>query len=395
MSRRGDSNPFWAQGGRAWSQEVEISIAALNVRLGMIRTRPIPIGRTSGEAAAICDGVENLLGGAMQAARGADPRYRRLVSWWRGTSIEAAFRRVHQAESELIALYTDPEVEAEVPGAIARTDLALNRDDPLREAARSLAGMPPGPAKRILLSKIVQVGHEAGDGAHARIRNFRNILFVTTACLAVLIVAFCVVVAAKPEIVPLCFRPETPRGLVACPTGAGQGRQPTSFDVVVVAVLGLLGGSLAAAVSIRNLRGTATPYDIPIALALLKAPAGALTAVGAIIAIRGEFVPGLSALDSQEQILAYSLLFGYAQQLLTGLIDKRALGLLDTVPSKDAEQSRPPSPPTSTAPVEGPARPNPLKRLAILDRKGAARPTPQAASADRGSPRSNGQWPAG
>jgi hypothetical protein len=43
----------------------------------------------------------------------------------------------------------------------------------------------------------------------------------------------------------------------------------------------------APAVSIRNLRGTATPFDVPIALAPLKVPAGVLRALGALIAIRG------------------------------------------------------------------------------------------------------------
>jgi hypothetical protein len=41
-------------------------------------------------------------------------------------------------------------------------------------------------------------------------------------------------------------------------------------------------------------------------------PTGALAALGAWIAIRREFIPGLSALHSQEQILAYALVFGYA-----------------------------------------------------------------------------------
>ena len=79
-------------------------------------------------------------------------------------------------------------------------------------------------------------------------------------------------------------------------------------------LMGLLGGSLAAAVSIRNVQGAATPYDIPVALATLKVPSGALTAIAGLVAIRGNFVPGLSALDSQEQILAYALVLGYAQQ---------------------------------------------------------------------------------
>ena len=59
-----------------------------------------------------------------------------------------------------------------------------------------------------------------------------------------------------------------------------------------------------------------------VALALLKFPAGAFTALAALIAIGGELVPGFTALDTQPQILAYALLFGYAQQLLTGLIEQ-------------------------------------------------------------------------
>jgi hypothetical protein len=71
----------------------------------------------------------------------------------------------------------------------------------------------------------------------------------------------------------------------------------------------------------------------------LNVPAGALTALGALIAIRREFIHGLSALDAQEQILAYALVFGYAYQLLTGLIDRQAMGLLSSVPSKDPSRA--------------------------------------------------------
>jgi hypothetical protein len=343
---------FSRGGGRSWSQEIETTTAALRMRLEMIRSRRPPAGASEAERTAICSGVEILLSSAERAARGEEPQYGLLRSWWRGTSIEAAFRKSHQAEAELAKMYADAEVEAEVPAAVARTQLALNRDDPMREAACHLIHMPPGPGRRLLLAKVIQVGHEAADGAHTRIRNFRNILLSTTGCIAVLVLAFSLVVAAEPTSVPLCFQPQDSD--VACPTGDGPDQEPGALDVVVVAMLGLLGGSLAGAVSIRNLRGTSTPYDIPIALALLKVPAGALTAIGALIAIRGEFVPGLSALDSQEQILAYALIFGYAQQLLTGLIDRQALGLLDSVPSKDVEQSRPPLP-ASSPPAPWPA----------------------------------------
>jgi hypothetical protein len=328
---------------------------------------------------AVCAGVEGLLDGALGAARGSDPEYRSLLSWWRGTSVEAAFRRSHRAEAELMRLYTDDEVAAEVLPALARAEVSLHRDDPMRELARQLRDMPPGPVKRAALSKVVQVAHEAADGAHSRIRNFRNVILSATWCIAVLILAFSILVALNPTAVPLCFGPQG-QSTVACPTGDGPGQGPAVLDVVVVAMLGLLGGSLAAAVSIRNLRGTETPYDIPIALALLKVPAGALTAVGALIAIRGAFIPGLSALDSQEQILAYALVFGYAQQVLTGFIDRQASQLLSSVPSKDAEQSRPqlpPAPRPTSEEAPGPGAPPTAPSTAPPSASGP--PRPQAA----------------
>jgi hypothetical protein len=137
---------------------------------------------------------------------------------------------------------------------------------------------------------------------------------------------------------PLCFPSDglAPDGssTLNCPTGSGFGK-PHGNDIIVVALLGLLGGALAAAVSIRNLRGTSTPYDVPVALSLLKVPLGAFTAILGLVAIQGDFVPGLSALDSQQQILAYALVLGYGQQVFTYTLDRKAQMLLDGLPAKD------------------------------------------------------------
>jgi hypothetical protein len=52
---------------------------------------------------------------------------------------------------------------------------------------------------------------------------------------------------------------------------------------------------------------------VPFALIARKLPTGALTAVLGLLLLRGGFVPGLSALDSTGQILAWALIFGAAQ----------------------------------------------------------------------------------
>lgn len=324
---------------RVWAQDVKVDVDIFRARLSAIRTRLVPL--TAPQEATVAH-VEKLLQQAEDAANGEDPRFLRLLSWWRGSLIEAAYLNLHAAESEIVPLYNNFEIEAEFPESVARVEASLNRDDPRRVWARfGFEEGQPIERQHALLRKLIEVGHNAVDRQHTRLRSFRNIVVMTAMLLGFLVLGFIGIVAVDPTAVPLCF---SPNDVVVCPAGeAGPDNTivPSAQDVLVVALLGLLGGALAAAVSIRNLKGTSTPYDIPVALAWLKVSAGALTAIGAIIAIRGNFIPGLSELDSQEQILAYALVFGYSQQLLTGLIDRRASELLSAVPGKDLATDRP------------------------------------------------------
>jgi hypothetical protein len=89
----------------------------------------------------------------------------------------------------------------------------------------------------------------------------------------------------------------------------------------------------------RGMTGTALAYDLPHFLAVLKLPLGALSAIGGLLIIRGEFVPGFSDLDSQDQILAYAFAFGVAQQLVVGLIDRQSRTLLSSEPGKATSRS--------------------------------------------------------
>jgi hypothetical protein len=315
-----------------WVQNVAVSAAALRGRLRALAAR------SSGDRRAeiVAEEVDALLSRALAAAYRDNPMPTRWANWWRGSLYEASYQHLHAAEAEITMLYDDAEVESEVAEAVARVDASLNRDDPRRAAAHALPQMPPGSEKRALLRKVIEIGNAASDRQHARVRSFRNVVLVAATLIALFVAVFVAVVAVNPAWVPLCFQ----NGATAavCPTGADSAG---GGDVFVVALLGLTGGAVAAAVSIRNLRGTATPYDVPVALAYLKVPLGALTALVGLIAIRGEFVPGVSALDSQEQLLAYAVALGYAQQALTTWIDRRAQEVLNRVPSKDAETTRP------------------------------------------------------
>lgn len=102
------------------------------------------------------------------------------------------------------------------------------------------------------------------------------------------------------------------------------------WDYIVLEVVGLVAAAVAAA-ALRQINGTSTPFAVPVALAVLKLPTGALTAVLGLLLMRGQFVPGLSNLDTSAQIVAWAVVFGYAQQLFTRLVDERGQAVLQAV----------------------------------------------------------------
>lgn len=371
---------------RVWVQDVDVSAALLEAQLHGIAAardslaarlersrRPLArrrLERLEAERRTEAQ-VRVLLRRARRAAHRKKPVPNRFLNWWDGRLIEASYRNLHAAEALIVELYDMDRLIAEAPEAIARVEAGLDRDDPRVEAARSLlTRLPSTPlaSARAEMFKMIEVGHSAADHSHSRLRGFRNALLGGALVIALLLLLFVAYVWAHPQKVPLCFSPSLENSQATawvCPTGQtappgnpehGIARGATDqHDVLVVALLGLLGGAFSAAVALRNLNVSATPYDVSLALAALKLPLGALTAIGGLIALQGDFIPGLSELDSQGQILAYALILGYAQQLLTGLLDRRADQLLASVPGKERVRSRsggtapPPPPPAASA----------------------------------------------
>ncbi|MFL6098756.1 MAG: hypothetical protein ACJ71T_02240 [Actinomycetales bacterium] len=347
---------------RIWVQNVAVEEIRLRMRLDALRARRL--GFTDPEAEAVEAGVRSLLERAANAAYRIDPQPRRLPNWWRGTLVEAGYQNLHAAKAEIVQLYDEQELRAELPEALARIEEGLQQDDPRRAEARRMA-TATGSLDAASVRKLIETGYSAADQSHSRVRSFRNVVLMAASVLTIFLIAFAAYVSTHPNAVPLCFTSTEVAGASAatgapsagsatsttrtiCPTsetavtsGGQASGGPAGRDVLVVALLGILGAGLASAISLRNVRGTSTPYDVPTSLAFLKVPTGALTAIAALVAIRGDFVPGLSILDSQEQILAYALVFGYAQQLLTGLVDRQGQNILASVPSKDSAGSRP------------------------------------------------------
>jgi hypothetical protein len=345
----------------AWPRHIKVEITRINNRLNVAL-----VGNSCPRRQAVADAIRTHLS---EAEAVIQPRHWFMpfnpVDWWRGTSIEQAHRSLHAARVFLVELVGDEDVDALLPGVLARVQSCLPATDPQRIELEKL----PNADRKIKRAKLIRAlerGYAATDEAHANIRRFRNVLLCAAAVIAAVTFLLIDKAAEYPTAVPLCFQPDITTAEAAtlppnqepgtrrtvCPSGEqavdGPTRPPSGADVWIVAGLGLLGSGLASAVSVRKMASSAAPYDIPLALALLKVPMGALTALAGILLLGGGFVPGLSELDTQRQILAYALVFGYAQQLATRFLDDRAITLLAEVPSKHAQSTQTRSLPTPT-----------------------------------------------
>jgi hypothetical protein len=297
---------------------------------------------TPDEVKTICTSVGVLLTYSRKAAYGLGPDYQgRLREWWSGRCAEAAYKNMHYAEATLARLYNEQEIKSQVLDAVRRARAALADGDITRQVA--LIKLTTGNAKICTseeLSEVIALGHEAADRNRSKLRAFRNVLIWAFAGTVILLALFVTLMWFRPWLMPLCFiqdpspkpPPEIPMHI--CPSGADRLRPPARSDVFIVAVLGIIGGAVSAGVFVRDMYGDSKPYDVSVPLALLKIPVGGFSAIIGILLLSGDFIPGFSAVDSQNQVLAYAVVFGFAQQLLTKWLDDRAEALVASVPSK-------------------------------------------------------------
>jgi hypothetical protein len=79
--------------------------------------------------------------------------------------------------------------------------------------------------------------------------------------------------------------------------------------------------------AVRSLSGHAGPYGLPLVLAGLKVPTGALTGlVGAMLIQNG--VVGTFMAQPGPKILVYVVIFGYSQEAFTTFVDKQGKQIL-------------------------------------------------------------------
>jgi hypothetical protein len=295
----------------------------------------------------------------LQLARAALERPKGLTArWdrWLGAPIDAAFVNLHAAKTLLVDLLPDPEIDAMAPTAARRLLTVLPVSDPRRSQLAWLLRSPRPEVRRAALRDALQIGYRESDRRYARIRSFRNVLMLSSVLLTALTIAIAALSAWRPGLLPLCFHPPSPTqaDVLVCPSGVAP--EPFPLDATLVALLGAMGGAVSAVQAVRYVGHTSTPYAVPAALALLKVSTGAATAILGLLLLSAGFVPGLSQLETQPQILAYALVFGFAQQLFTRFVDQQGAALLSEVPARPRAESVEPALEPPSEPVAGDIR---------------------------------------
>ncbi|GAA0503965.1 hypothetical protein Ade02nite_35190 [Paractinoplanes deccanensis] len=312
-----------------------------------------------------------------EARRAAESR---SFSIWPGSRsgplMERAASNLDAAEADLLALAPPSFVLSQMPGLLREVRTHLSPDDPRRQEfeviARELGAGGPAPrdadltlveTERGKIVSVVRAVRAAAMRERVRLRSFRSVVVVTGLLMALLAVGIALLGLLRPSALPLCFAPEQSGSVtVVCPTARSAPFIPEDFppqralpvrdvdavtaetvrplDLLVVELVGLAAAAVGAALALRGARGSSERYGLPIALAALKLPTGALTAFLGLLLLRGQFVPGLGALDAPAQILGWALVFGYGQQLFTRLVDREAQVAAAAAYDADVRQSR-------------------------------------------------------
>ncbi|GAA0914719.1 hypothetical protein [Virgisporangium aurantiacum] len=334
------------------------------------------------EQQAMADAIWAHVDAARDAATAASPEPRRRLHFFRhGPLHERAMSNLDAAESLLINIAKPEYVLGQVPCVLRSVRCHLVATDPRRlemeRIARRLGirdvdgqefgtDLDLAARKKIIEDERGRIATAARGASSAalreqrRIRSFGAVLVVSIVVMFALAIALAILGFWRPTTIPMCFAPqERGTAIVVCPTAQSapfpvtteEGSQEdiddqirrtaNRHDLLVVELVGLTAAAIAAAAAIGKIRGSSERNLVPVALAVFKLPTGAVTAFLGLLLMRGQFVPGLTALDTSAQIVAWAIIFGYAQQAFTRLVDRQAHVVLDTVRGADTKKPQP------------------------------------------------------
>jgi hypothetical protein len=274
----------------------------------------------------------------------------RFRDWLSGAAFETAWASLHQAEELLTAHELAAELRATTTDLVAELQAGLKPDDLRLAKYRSNLEALAEPSDKDLNDDQraqIRAARRAANTAvfisQGVVRRWRNLLLLVGVSVAVVVVGLAVVDAFVPEFLTL--------------KGEAASARAGSIEVWEVEAMGAFGGAIAAVLAINRFSGYTDPHGLPLYQALLRIPMAAAVSVVGIVLLQSGIIDGLEP-QPPDKLAAYAVLFGYAQEPLLRMIDRRAGEVLGPARGKDdpvKHQARaaPPSvpgPPSGAAP---------------------------------------------
>lgn len=312
--------------------------------------------------------------------------WRSFKLFYSGCRIELALTAIHRARAALYLLYPDDELEVQTD-RLQELVGDLPEANPLRGSLTISLGhlRKPRRSKSVLRAGLQQIYEQAigvSESLQREARALRNAMMIASFALGVVLLALGLADAAEKHSVNLCsaapHNTPSPRGATPIATASAKtgetdassikdgetktlgddsssslsgdftatarasltkgathtdpstkahnycplGQSPSSLDVFALELAGMFGGLLSIVIPLATGERVKTPYRIFNNLLVLKILAGAATAVvGVMLIVSG--VVSQFPIESSAAILSYAVVFGFAQQLVTGFIERR------------------------------------------------------------------------
>ena len=239
---------------------------------------------------------------------------RPVTEWLRGSRIEVIWQTLHSVERELVAFRPREALEGALPGIVGSAQRFLPKNTLSVEVAAKWMKDEPDDVRvlRNGVRTLLEESHAASDAYYAAVRTLRNRMLALSLT-AVLGAAVMVVVQWRMPTMPIVQPPKAFSG--------------TDWQLLVLIMFfGAVGAFVTGLVPMLKTASGFLPYKLPFQQGLLKVAVGPLAAVVGLVFVVGgltgtkpEGLPGLFAI---------AVVFGAAQQAITGFADRSAAEML-------------------------------------------------------------------
>jgi len=262
-----------------------------------------------------------------------------LRAWWTGSAIERTWAALHRAEEALLLIACDADVLQQAIGmrsAVGTWPASDTRTTAYQQTLDDITkvGGAVGDPSREALREIRSAINTRSDERHARERGLRNTLLLFSGLLVVAMVVAWLVTDV--------------RGVALFPVPSATGAAAPRPNTLAIEAIATFGGLISAVAFIQGLQTGAGPYNLAFPQAVLKVSTGAAVGLFGVILVQYGVLSLVVAQD-QNHLLGYALLFGFAQQAVTQMADKRAAALVGSSPSTRTDATPPPAPVAATA----------------------------------------------